>query len=232
MANVVRNMVNILGISDFIPNSSEIYKEFSVNDTVILSCQKPDIERLISSAFDAQIISVRVINTPAGEIPAKGIVPSAVTSSEGEMLTGKKLVVEIKFRQKIQYVANEPQQSVHGVHNEFIVSEFIVIPQTFEVGGECVTPEYLLANNMFLITPFIEDANISMMDMRTICSNVLVLLQVNTKKCLFDKGTVTIPIGNVTIQNDSCESISKTQAILDDSIVIPVKEEFINERGE
>ncbi len=66
MASVVRNMVNILGIADKMPASSELYKEFSVGDTICLPCGKPDIERLISSAFDAQIISVRVINTPAG----------------------------------------------------------------------------------------------------------------------------------------------------------------------
>ncbi len=226
MANVVRNMVNILGISDFIPTSSEIYKEFSVSDTITLPCQKPSIERLMSSAFDAKIISIRVINTPAGEVPPKGFIPGVATSAEGEILTGKKLVVEIKFRQKVQYVADEPLQSVHGIHNEFIVSEFIVIPQTFEVSGECVTPEYLLANNMFLLTPFIEDANVSMMDERTICTNILVLLQINTKKCLFDKGKVTAPIGNVTVFNDTCKSASKLSEIKD-----PVSEETVKERG-
>ncbi len=229
MASVVRNMVNILGISDYIPASSEIYKEFSVSETVSLACKKPDIERLISSAFDAKIISVRVINTPAGAIPPKGVLPQVVTSSEGEKLTGKKLVVEIKFRQKIQYVADEPLQSVHGVHNEFIVSEFIVIPQTFSIGGECVTPEYLLANNMFLITPFIEDANVSLMDNRTICTNVLVLLQVNTKQCLFDKGTVTAPIGNVTLFNDSCGSIAKT--IQEETVDLAEEKKLIEEGG-
>ncbi len=213
MASVVRNMVNILGISDYLPPYSEIYKEVSVNDTTSISCKKPSIERLISSAFDAQIISARVINTPAGEVPPIGFLPEVATSSEGEKLTGKKLVVEIKFKQKIQYVADEPLQSIHGVHNEFIVSEFVVIPQTYTVGGECVTPEYLLANNMFLITPFIEDANVSMIDNRTICTNILVLLQINTKQCLFDKGKVTAPIGNVKIVNDTCDSIRASDKI-------------------
>ncbi len=211
MANVVRNMVNIMGISDIMPTSSEIYKEFSVNDSICLDCCKPNIERLISSAFDAKIISVRLINTPAGEVLPKTAVPSIATSSEGEKLTGKKLVVEIKFRQKIQYVADEPQQSIHGVHNEFTVSEFIVVPPEYIVGGQCLTAEYLFANNMFFVYPFIEDANVSMMDERCICSNILVFLQVGVKQCLFDKGTVTGPIGNVQTFDDTCSRIIKKE---------------------
>ncbi len=226
-------MVNIMGLSDFIPPTSEIYKEFSVNDTIVLDCPKPDIERLISSAFDVKIISVRVIDTPAGQIPPKGVLPGVVTSSEGERLTGKKLVVEMKFRQKIQYVADEPQQSIHGVHNEFTVSEFIVIPPIFTVGGECVTAEYLLTNNMFFIYPFIEDANVNMVDNRSICTNILIFMQVNIKKCLFDKGVITGPIGNVTTFNNSCASLKEsgketeevTEEIAEEVIVEDVKKD-------
>ncbi len=217
MANVVRNMVNIIGLSDYIPKTSKIYKEFSVNDTVTLDCKKPNIERLISSAFDVEIISMRVINTPAGKVPPKGDLPKVATSAEGEKLTGKKLVVELKFKQKIQYVADVCEQTIHGIHEEFTISEFIVIPPTYNIGGECLTAEYLLANNMFYLTPFIEDANVSMMDNRTICTNILIFLQVDTKSCLFDKGKVTIPIGNVTTFNNFCGDFTEeSQEILDE----------------
>lgn len=203
MANVVRNMVNIMGLTDIIPETVDIYKEFSVNDSICLPSQKPDIERLISSAFDVKVVSLRVIDTPAGILGRGGIREVAV-SAEGERLTGKKLVVELLFKQKIQYVALEPQQSVHGIHNEFLVSEFIVIPPTFLIAGECVTAEYLLANNMFYIYPILEDANVNMMNLRCISTNVLALLQINIKQCFADKGTVTGPIGNVSTFQNTC----------------------------
>lgn len=205
MANVVRNMVNIMGISDNLPNTSKLYKQFSINDTVCLDAKKPDIERLISSAFDVQIASIRVINTPCGEISTKTNIPEIATSAEGENLTGKKLVVELKVKQKIQYVANLCDQSVHGVHNEFTVSEFIVIPYVFDLSSECVTPEYLLANDMFYIKPFIEDANVNMLSNRCFSTNLLIFLQVDTKQCFFDKGTVTTPISNVSHFNNICD---------------------------
>lgn len=203
MSNVVRNMVNIIGIADRIPEYSEIYKEFALNDMVLISDTKPDICKVLSAAFDAKVTSIRIIDTPYGK-KVNGF-PETITSYEGETLTGKKLVVDINFKQKIQYVDCSCSQKIHGVHNEFTVTEFIVIPQTFVIGGECVTAEYLESNNMFYLSPFILDANITNLNERLFSTNITAFLQVNVKNCLYDRGTVTTPVGNVTKFSDTCE---------------------------
>lgn len=205
MANIVRNMVSLIGISDNIPLSSELYKEFSVNDTTCIPCQKPSMERLLSSAFDAEVVSIRLINTPA-RISGKTLAPSA----EGETLTGRKLVVEIKFSQKVQYVADEPRQSIHAFHNEFIVSEFVIVPSRFIIGGQCLTSDYLFANNMFVVTPYIEDANVRVINNRCICTNITVFLQVDIKQCIFDSGTPLYPVNNITTISSLCSAQAAT----------------------
>jgi hypothetical protein len=120
------------------------------------------MEHIVSVAVDTQIVSLKIAETPVG------------TSSEGEILTGRKLIVELLLRQKIKYVADEPTQTVHAVHNDFLVSEFVVIPPT--VAG--TTVEELLAQNRITVVPYIEDIYASMVDKRTICKNITILLDV------------------------------------------------------
>lgn len=152
MADVVRNLVQYVGISDYIPESSTVFKQLNVEKNFCLPEAKPDIEQIIKALSELEIKSTKVIRTPKG------------TSLEGQLLTGWKVVVEGVVRQKIQYVANEAEQSVHAAHTEIPFSTYIVLPSNF-VRGTVVT-----------VHGYIEDVFVQQMDERCIFINVTILL--------------------------------------------------------
>lgn len=184
MGTVVRDKVNIIGISDVLPVKPEVFKQTIVNENLCIPCNKPDIERILSVTFDHTIESFRVIETP---IPPKDIKYSA----EGEGLTGRKMIVEIRIKQKILYVADEKTQTVHGHHNEIVVSEYIILPLNYKINGKQYDPIQLLEKNMFIVMAYVEDGNIKMLDNRCLFKSVTLFINIDVKKTM---GIVGVPI--------------------------------------
>lgn len=131
MASIVRNLIEYSGIADILPIAPVNFKQLSVQETVCLPIAKPDIEQIVKIIVQASITSTRVIVTPIG------------TSAEGQKLTGFKLVVEGSMLQKIEYVADEPTQSVHAAHFDIPFSTFIVLPATFVIGSRVQVDAYI-----------------------------------------------------------------------------------------
>jgi hypothetical protein len=152
MAEVLRNLIQYVGISDNIPESSTVFKQLNVEENYCLPAAKPNIEQIVKVISDLKIISTRIIKTPVGK------------SLEGQLLTGWKLVVEGVIHQKLQYVADEPKQSVHGAHADILFSTYIVLPSNF-VFGTVVT-----------VYGYIEDIYVRQMDNRCIFNNITILL--------------------------------------------------------
>lgn len=152
MASTVKNLIEILGIADSLPENPTVFKQFTIQETLTLPEAKPDIEQIVKVIAQVVINNTRVIRTPVG------------TSLEGQVLSGYKLVVEGEVRQKIEYVADECTQSVHAAHFDVPFSTFIVLPVGFTIG----TP--------ITVTPYIEDIYIEALDKRTIFKNIILLL--------------------------------------------------------
>ena len=155
MSNIIRNFVEIEGINvDCIPEGITIFKQFNIEETVCLPNKKPDIEQILKVIASAEITSKRPIKTPVA------------TSLEGQSLTGWKLIVEGRVNQKVQYVADLPDQPSHAAHFNVPFSTFIVLPEDFVIG----TP--------VTVTPFIEDIYVEKLDNRCIFKNITILLTV------------------------------------------------------
>jgi hypothetical protein len=167
MATVVRDLVEGIGIADVLPDNPNFFTEVTIPETICLPEQKPDMEQLLSVMVDAQVISVRLVKTPAN-----------VESPEGQFLSGCKLVIELKLREKVKYVADEPTQSVHAAHFENVIkSVFVVVPCTFPTTPPR-TIEELLRLNKVVVTPYIEDIYAKMIDKRCIFKNIAILVDV------------------------------------------------------
>lgn len=157
MANFVNDLIEYAGIADVLPTAPHAFKQFSVQEQMCLPCAKPDIEQLTKVIADVCIISTRVIKTPGGPT-------NMVISMEGQNLTGWKLIVEGEVRQKVEYVADEPTQSVHAAHFNMPFSTFIVLPATYQPG----TP--------LVVTGYIEDIYAKQLNKRCIFKNVTLLV--------------------------------------------------------
>jgi hypothetical protein len=176
MGNIVRERVEGIGVYDGIEKivlvncstGDQVFTEIAVPETVTIPAAKPNMEELLSVMVDAKILSVRVIDTPVG------------CSAEGQHLTGKKLSIELELQQKVQYIADEPTQSVHAAHfNKLVNSILIVAPEKIN----CVPIETLLMQGKVVVTPYIEDIYGEKIDKRTIFKNITLLIVVKFVNC-------------------------------------------------
>ncbi|GFP74496.1 DUF3794 domain-containing protein [Clostridium fungisolvens] len=152
MASFVSNLIEYSGIADVLPIAPHAFKQFNVQKNVCLPIAKPDIEQLTKIMAEVVIISTRVIKTPVA------------TSLEGQILTGFKLIVEGEVRQKVEYVADEPTQTVHAAHFNIPFSTFIVLPATY------------VQDTPLVVTGYIEDIYAKQIDERCIFKNITILL--------------------------------------------------------
>lgn len=157
MASVVNNFIEYAGLADNLPQNPTTFKQFTVQENLEIPCAKPDIEQIIRVMGHVKITSTRVIRTP-------GSAAQPVKSLEGQILTGWKLIVEGELIQKIEYVADEPTQSVHAAHFSVPFSTFIVLPANYALG----TPVH--------VTPYIEDIYAQQIGKRCIFKNVTIFL--------------------------------------------------------
>lgn len=152
MASVVKGLIEFAGLADQFPVNPINFKQFSVQESLIIPDVKPDVEQIVSVFAEVCITNTRVIQTPVA------------TSFEGQILTGFKLIVEGALEQKVEYVADEPTQSVHAAHFRVPFSTFIVLPIDYVIG----TP--------ITVTGYIEDIFVELLDKRSIFKNVTILL--------------------------------------------------------
>lgn len=155
MASYVSDLIEYSGIADTLPAAPVNFKQFSVQEDFVIPAAKPDIEQIIRVVAQVNITSTKVIITPVA------------TSLEGQILTGFKLIVEGEVCQKIEYVADEPTQSVHAAHACVPFSTFIVLPANFVLG----TPVF--------VKGYIEDIYAKQVGKRNIFKNITILLDAN-----------------------------------------------------
>lgn len=185
-----RNIIN------FRCNKVEYFSQFDVEETIEVPKFNPDIEQIISTIIDPEIVSIKFIKTFEG------------ISFEGQRLTGKKAVIELKFRQKVLYAAEESDQSIHGMENEFYTSAFIVVPKFIE-GTD---PSVLLKKGLIKANVIVEDVFVRQIDKRMLFKNLSILMNldiiptyeicyIEKKKCneynlyiMYENGKCKIPI--------------------------------------
>ena len=169
MASTVTNLVEGIGIADSFPTDPKYFTQLSIPETLIIPEPKPDMEQLLSVTVDTVIESVKLIETPVAK------------SNEGQNLSGCKLIIELRLREKVKYVADELTQAVHAAHYDNVLkSIFIVVP--CEVEGHSVRD--MLKRNRVIVTPYIEDIYAEMIDKRTIFKNITIFVDVKFLTCI------------------------------------------------
>lgn len=151
MANRAYGFIEVSGLADTLPVNPINFKQFSVQETLTIPPFEPDMEQILCFTAKVIIKCTRVINTPVG------------TSVEGQILTGKKLIVEGAILQKVEYIAAESTQPVHAAHFNIPLSTFIVLPAEY-------------SDAPIKVTGYIEDIVVQILDKRNIFKNVTILL--------------------------------------------------------
>ena len=107
-------------------------------------------------------------------------------NAEGEILTGRKLVVEGVLQQKVVYTADVATQTVHSAHFEFPFVAFIIPYASYEgltydptIDGFYFNPEEPIVPNLcenFSVEACIEDIFVYALDERTVFKNITLFL--------------------------------------------------------
>jgi len=155
--------ITTLGVAKELPEHPVYFTEISILETLKIPSQKPDIEQVLSIIVEPEIISMRIADT----ICAK--------SYEGQLLSGKKLIMELKLKEKVVYVADETTQPAHAAHYEDVLrSVFVIVPKAIDN----IPIERLLKSNKIIVYPYIEDIYVEQKDNRTIFKNITMLIDV------------------------------------------------------
>lgn len=155
MASTARKLIEYQGIVRPLPAFTQPltpFKQFNLQETLEVPEAKPDIEQIVTVKAEIIITKTKVIKTPMA------------TSHERQNLTGWKQVVEGQVKQIVQYVADEPTQSVHAAHYTVPFSTFVILPPDYEEGTAIDTKAY------------IEDIYAEKLDERRIFKNITILL--------------------------------------------------------
>jgi len=144
-------------------NDAEFFSSIEVSGIFELVDGMPDIDQVLSIITDPELVSLETINT------AKAI------SAEGQRLTGKKVAVEIRMRQKILYVANGHGQAVHIIEDERFEGAYVVVPALIEG----TVPEILIKNKRLKAKVEVEDAIIKKVGSRSVFTDVHLFLKLD-----------------------------------------------------
>ncbi|WP_053956592.1 DUF3794 domain-containing protein [Inediibacterium massiliense] len=134
----------------------EAFKQISIQEYVKIPDIKPDIEEIIDVCVDVNIVHTNIVKTSKGR------------SYEGQILTGYKLLVVGFLEQHIEYIADQPNQSVHGAHFNIPFGTYIILPKNY-----C---------KLFpvVVHPIVEDIFYQKIDKRNIFKNITLLVEGRT----------------------------------------------------
>lgn len=153
--------IHKIGLSKCNTNNLQYFSQILVSNKSYLSDKLPDINQILSILIEPEIIHTSISNTIQS------------ISNEGQYLSGKKLIITMKLKQKILYSSNDEFQSVHVIETDFLNNGFIVIPN--KING--TDPTYLLNLEMLKVKVHIEDIILHSLDCRTILKDIYIFLE-------------------------------------------------------
>lgn len=128
------------------------FKQINIDEYLWIPPQKPNIEEINDIKALVKIDKYNIIKT------------SKAKSSEGQILSGYKLVVHGHITQVIEYTACEPTQTVHSAHYKAPFSTFIILPPDFKIGSKVE------------LEGIVEDVYYSVIDDRCFFKNLTILI--------------------------------------------------------
>lgn len=135
------------------------FKQICIDEYLWLPPKKPNINEINDIRVNVQIDKYNIIKT------------SKLLSSEGQILSGYKLIIHGFLNQLIEYTSCEPDKVVHCVSYEAPFSTFIVLPKNFKFGSKID------------IESIIEDINYNVVDKRCFFRNVTLLILAKITSC-------------------------------------------------
>ena len=160
MKNGVSTLIKKIGINKCLREDAKFFSFTSSEEVIVLPEHMPNIKKIVSIMIEPEIITQNVINTIRGK------------SSDGEYLSGKKIIIHMKLKQKMLYEADVEEETIHTIENEYFQSAYIVIPPIIE-GSD---PEELLKFEYLKTQVYVENIVIEKINERAAFKNISLLI--------------------------------------------------------
>lgn len=144
-----------------LPETVEYFKEELIEELLVIPDQKPDIERILDILVWADVVDYKLIETEKG------------VANSGQKLSGLKLIVKIRLKEKVMYVADVCTQAVHAAHYEAVKNIFIVLPEKINGEDTCT----LVKRKKISIQPYVEGVDFRALSERCIQKCVMLLVE-------------------------------------------------------
>ncbi|MGL4798626.1 MAG: SPOCS domain-containing protein [Cellulosilyticaceae bacterium] len=131
MSSITRDLIEYSYDNACYPLESYAFKQINVDTVGAIPDCKPAIEQVLKVSASVKVLYHKIIKTPKGK------------SIEGNVLTGKKVIVEGVIEQKVQYVACEEVQSVHVVSFSTPFISYVVLPDNINCCGGIVVSAFI-----------------------------------------------------------------------------------------
>lgn len=135
------------------------FKQISIDENLCIPEVKPDIEEINDIKVEAEILGCHVISTPN------------ITSNEGQILCGYKLIVRGVLKEFLEYTSETKEQSVHSAHYSIPFSSFIILPPNYTLGSKID------------VEAKVEDVYYKLIDNRCFFKNVTLLIKAKIMSC-------------------------------------------------
>lgn len=112
--------IDYIGTCDDFPENISYFKEELITNTFKIKSDLKEIQKIISVSVDYEILTLKLLNTQIR------------TSNEGQKLSGKKLLVEIKFTYKIKYLSDLKEKYLYLLKSSLTKVFYIVLPREYE----------------------------------------------------------------------------------------------------
>lgn len=124
MSKFIRNLIEYEGIDSSINDAcplelTESFKQSNIDLNFCVPDCKPDIEQIVKVWVKVVPIHHQMVKTPVG------------VSYEGQIITGYKLLFVGDIHMKMEYVADDCEQSVHSAHTIVPFCEYVVMPKGY-----------------------------------------------------------------------------------------------------
>lgn len=156
------NCKNQTCIQTILPETSKYFKEELFEEILTIPSNKPDIDKVLDILTSAEVIDIKPIDTLVGR------------SNEGQNLSGVKLVVELKIKEKVIYSSCKPLQGAYSAHFETYKSMFVILPE--KIGNRYSCESILLGRAS--VVPYVEGQMARKLDCRNIFNCIMIFLDV------------------------------------------------------
>lgn len=133
----------------------------NISEVINIPLHKPGIKKVLTTMVSPIVERLDLVETEKG------------VSYEGNKSTGSKIIVRLKLKGKITYVADDRKQSVHVLNYELSKSVYIVLPEEEHGKKTCE----LFRGKRINAIAYIDGVYSRILDYRTIYNCILLFVE-------------------------------------------------------